>query len=137
MRNGQPDMRPPIEPAGLAGGADAPARRPAMERPGTDVADTIWPGRDVEIGVACDVMINRSIRRAQAPMPVPAEMSIGGLPIAVIDREQSARLMVDLALAQRSSASPPPVITSANGQIISMCARGPDVRGARAHRYDL
>ena len=61
-------------------------------------------------------------------MPVPAEMSIGGLPIAVIDRDQSARLMVDLALAQRSSGSPPPVITSANGQIISMCARDPDVR---------
>src|SRR5712692_11463484 len=128
MRNGRPDMHLPVEHAGLAGGADAPVRRSPLERPGTDVTDTIWSGRDAEVDVACGLMINRSIRRAEAPMPVPAEMSIGGLPIAVIDRDQSARLMVDLAMARRASGSPPPVITSANGQIISMCARDPDAR---------
>jgi len=121
-------MHLPVEHAGLAGGADAPVRRSPLERPGTDVTDTIWSGRDAEVDVACGLMINRSIRRAEAPMPVPAEMSIGGLPIAVIDRDQSARLMVDLAMARRASGSPPPVITSANGQIISMCARDPDAR---------
>jgi N-acetylglucosaminyldiphosphoundecaprenol N-acetyl-beta-D-mannosaminyltransferase len=128
MRNGPPDMHLPIEPAGLAGGGDAPVGRSRLGKPGTDVTATIWSGRNAEIGVACDLMINRSIGRAAAPMPVPAETSIGGLPIAVIDRDQSARLMVDLALARRSSASAPPVITSANGQIISMCARDPGVR---------
>jgi len=53
---------------------------------------------------------------------------VGGLPIAVIDREQSAKLMIDLALARRGSDLPPPVFTSANGQVVSMCARDPAVR---------
>lgn len=68
-----------------------------------------------------------SIDRAQALMPVPT-VSVGGLPIAVIGREQSARLMVDLALARRGSGLPPSVITSANGQVISMCARDAGIR---------
>jgi exopolysaccharide biosynthesis WecB/TagA/CpsF family protein len=53
---------------------------------------------------------------------------VGGMPIAVIDRDQSARLMVDLALTRRGSGSPPPVITSANGHVISICARDPSIR---------
>jgi N-acetylglucosaminyldiphosphoundecaprenol N-acetyl-beta-D-mannosaminyltransferase len=57
-----------------------------------------------------------------------ASVMIGGLPLAVIDREQSARLMIEAAVARRGSGSPPPLITSANGQVISMCARDPDIR---------
>ena len=53
---------------------------------------------------------------------------IGGLPIAVIDRAQSAELMVDVALMHRGTAQRPLVITSANGQVLSMCARQPQVR---------
>ena len=53
---------------------------------------------------------------------------IGGLPLAVLDREQSARLMIETAVARRGSGSPPPLITSANGQVISMCARDPAIR---------
>jgi exopolysaccharide biosynthesis WecB/TagA/CpsF family protein len=53
---------------------------------------------------------------------------VGGLPIAVIDRERSAQLMIDLALARRGDGRTPPVITSANGQVISMCARDPQLR---------
>lgn len=53
---------------------------------------------------------------------------IGGLPIAVIDRPGSAQLMVDAALARRDSALRPLVVTSANGQVISMCAREPRIR---------
>lgn len=53
---------------------------------------------------------------------------VGGLPIAVIDRKDSARLMVEVALSRRGSGEPPPVITSANGQVISMCARDPELR---------
>ena len=64
---------------------------------------------------------------ARVDLQVPW-LPIGGLPIAAIDREQSARLMVDTALARRGSGRPPLVITSANGQVISMCARDPDVR---------
>jgi len=55
-------------------------------------------------------------------------MPIGGLPIAAIDCEQSARLMIDAALARRASGRQPLVITSANGQVISMCARDAEVR---------
>ena len=55
-------------------------------------------------------------------------LPIGGLPIAAIDCVQSARLMVDAALARRGSGRQPLVITSANGQVISMCARDTEVR---------
>jgi N-acetylglucosaminyldiphosphoundecaprenol N-acetyl-beta-D-mannosaminyltransferase len=55
-------------------------------------------------------------------------VTVGGLPIAVIDRNQSARMMVNLALARRGSTLPPSVITSANGQVVSMCARDPAMR---------
>ncbi|HTV37434.1 MAG TPA: WecB/TagA/CpsF family glycosyltransferase [Xanthobacteraceae bacterium] len=52
---------------------------------------------------------------------------IGGLPIAVIDRAGSAKLMIDAALARRGGARPL-VFTSANGQVLSQCARYPRVR---------
>jgi len=55
-------------------------------------------------------------------------LSIGGLPIAVVDRPTSAQRMVEAALARRGSAAPPLVVTSANGQVISWCARDPDLR---------
>src|SRR5262249_41239986 len=56
-------------------------------------------------------------------------ISVGGLPLAVIDRRDSARLMVATAVARRGSGEPPPILTSANGQVISMRARS---RAARA-----
>jgi len=55
-------------------------------------------------------------------------VSVGGLPLAVIDRQDSARLMVATALARRGSGQPPMILTSANGQVISMCARDPQLR---------
>jgi exopolysaccharide biosynthesis WecB/TagA/CpsF family protein len=58
---------------------------------------------------------------------VPVEM-IGGLPIAVIDRAQSARLITDLAAARRGSNEPALVFTSANGQVLSMCAQDAAIR---------
>ena len=54
--------------------------------------------------------------------------TIGGLPIAVIDRARSAALMVDTALARRNTAQRPLVFTSANGQVLSMCARDARIR---------
>ena len=48
---------------------------------------------------------------------------LGGLPIAVINCDESARLMIDSAQARRGSQQPPLIVTSANGQVISMCAR--------------
>jgi N-acetylglucosaminyldiphosphoundecaprenol N-acetyl-beta-D-mannosaminyltransferase len=55
-------------------------------------------------------------------------VAIGGLPIAAIGREQSAQLMIEAALARRGSGRQPLLITSANGQVISMCARDAEVR---------
>jgi len=55
-------------------------------------------------------------------------VTIGGLPIAVIDRAQSAQLMVDAALKRRGSGRHPLVFTSANGQVLSMCARDAQTR---------
>jgi exopolysaccharide biosynthesis WecB/TagA/CpsF family protein len=54
--------------------------------------------------------------------------TIGGLPIAVIDRARSAALMVDTALSRRNTARRPLVFTSANGQVLSMCARDAGIR---------
>jgi len=62
-----------------------------------------------------------------ASVAVPAAI-VGGLPIAVIDCAQSARLMIDAALARRGSGQAPLTVTSANGQVISMCARDAGIR---------
>jgi N-acetylglucosaminyldiphosphoundecaprenol N-acetyl-beta-D-mannosaminyltransferase len=62
---------------------------------------------------------------AKALWEVPVA-TIGGLPIAVIDRARSAELMVDVALARRGER--PLIFTSANGQVLSMCARDPELR---------
>jgi len=53
---------------------------------------------------------------------------IGGLPIAVIDRAQSAEFMLDVALNRRGKNLPPLIVSSANGQVLSLCARQADVR---------
>jgi N-acetylglucosaminyldiphosphoundecaprenol N-acetyl-beta-D-mannosaminyltransferase len=60
-------------------------------------------------------------------LDVPVEM-IGGLPIAVIDRAQTAQLMTDLAAARRGGRRPALVFTSANGQVLSLCATDARVR---------
>jgi N-acetylglucosaminyldiphosphoundecaprenol N-acetyl-beta-D-mannosaminyltransferase len=53
---------------------------------------------------------------------------VGGLPIGIIDRPQSAELMIDVALDRRDTGLSPLIITSANGQVLSLCARKPDIR---------
>ena len=55
-------------------------------------------------------------------------VTIGGLPIAVIDRTQSAQLMIDAALARRGTQTRPLIFTSANGQVLSLCARHSTIR---------
>jgi len=54
--------------------------------------------------------------------------AIGGLPIAVIDRAKSAQLMIDTALRRRGTRQPPLIFSSANGQVISTCARHSHIR---------
>jgi N-acetylglucosaminyldiphosphoundecaprenol N-acetyl-beta-D-mannosaminyltransferase len=69
----------------------------------------------------------RANRYASVRLPVDVE-TVGGLPIAVIDRAASARLMLDIAVARRDSNEPAVVFTSANGQVLSMCARDVHIR---------
>jgi N-acetylglucosaminyldiphosphoundecaprenol N-acetyl-beta-D-mannosaminyltransferase len=53
---------------------------------------------------------------------------VGGLPIGIINRRQSAALMVDTALDRRGTGLSPLIITSANGQVLSLCASKPEIR---------
>jgi N-acetylglucosaminyldiphosphoundecaprenol N-acetyl-beta-D-mannosaminyltransferase len=71
--------------------------------------------------------IRLPFERHGTAVPLQVEsVFVGGMPIAVLDRAQSAQLMIDLALARGRRL--PAVITSANGQVISMCARDPQLR---------
>ena len=74
-------------------------------------------------------MWNAAESFAPAPsgrLDIPIEI-VGGLPIAVMSRAQSAQLMTDLAAARRNRDQPALVFTSANGQVLSMCAQDADV----------
>jgi len=64
---------------------------------------------------------------AQSRWNAPVAM-IGGLPIAVIDRARSAELMIEAARTSRGSGRRPLIFTSANGQVLSLCARHPGIR---------
>jgi exopolysaccharide biosynthesis WecB/TagA/CpsF family protein len=55
-------------------------------------------------------------------------VSIGGLPVAVLDREQTARLTISAAMARRGSDRPCLFFTTANGQGISLCASNAKIR---------
>jgi N-acetylglucosaminyldiphosphoundecaprenol N-acetyl-beta-D-mannosaminyltransferase len=85
----------------------------------------LWQFRDIRSMVATADLSWVNATAVGAPLPVEI---IGGLPIAVIDRAGSARLMIDLAAARRNSQKPALVFTSANGQVLSMCASHADIR---------
>ena len=53
---------------------------------------------------------------------------LGGLPVTVTTRVEAARTMVESALARRGSGLPPLYMTSANGQVLSLCARDAPTR---------
>ncbi|AWN36554.1 WecB/TagA/CpsF family glycosyltransferase [Methylobacterium radiodurans] len=69
----------------------------------------------------------RGLHRDPILAAVP-RVGLGGLPIAVHGREEATALLVDLALDRRGRDAPPPIITSANGQVLSLCARDPEIR---------
>lgn len=58
----------------------------------------------------------------------PETVVLGGLPIAVVDRNEAAHRMVATALVHRGSGNPPQYQTSANGQVLVECARDPAIR---------
>jgi exopolysaccharide biosynthesis WecB/TagA/CpsF family protein len=72
------------------------------------------------------VIEERQSRAQNVGLAIPT-VRVGGLPIAIIDRARSAQGMIDVALARRGVGGPPLVVTSANGQVISACARDSSV----------
>ena len=53
---------------------------------------------------------------------------LGGLPIAVVDRAGSAEAMIAAARGRRGAGLPPIYSTSANGEVLSLCAKDPAAR---------
>ena len=56
------------------------------------------------------------------------QITVGGLPIAVEDCDGAARTMLDFAIASRGREHRPLYVTSANGQVLSMCASNEEIR---------
>lgn len=65
---------------------------------------------------------------ASAPWsPSVERVTIGGLPIAVLDRDGTARMMCDAA-RERVRGGRPLYLTSANGEVLARCWRDPQMR---------
>jgi N-acetylglucosaminyldiphosphoundecaprenol N-acetyl-beta-D-mannosaminyltransferase len=62
--------------------------------------------------------------RPADPFPTVPKCNLGGLPIAVLDREETAKLIVAAALERREK---PLILSSANGEVISRCHRDPEL----------
>jgi N-acetylglucosaminyldiphosphoundecaprenol N-acetyl-beta-D-mannosaminyltransferase len=76
----------------------------------------------------------RPVRRGSPALPVRIyprfeSVEIGGLPVARLDRKQTARLLIDLAVKYRRR-DRPWIATSINGQVLSEAARQPALREA-------
>ena len=55
-------------------------------------------------------------------------VQLGGLPVAVTNRASSAVAMIAAAIGRRGSDLPPLYVTSANGEVMSSCAKDPAVK---------
>ena len=53
---------------------------------------------------------------------------VGGLPVAVLDRQSTARLTISAALSRKGSGRPCAFFTTTNGQVVSLCASDPEVK---------
>lgn len=96
-----------------------------------------WPGTGPREAARTEARARRTPGAAERPAqgaphdPILAavpRVGLGGLPIAVHGREAATALLVDLALDRRNRLEPPAIITSANGQVLSLCARDPEIR---------
>lgn len=54
--------------------------------------------------------------------PIPT-VRVGGLNVAALGREETAELMLQLARERAGTGTPPAILTSANGQVLSAAAR--------------
>jgi exopolysaccharide biosynthesis WecB/TagA/CpsF family protein len=55
-------------------------------------------------------------------------LHVGGLPIADLDRAETAAFTIDAAMARRGQGGPCLFFTTSNGQVVSLCAQNPQVR---------
>ena len=53
---------------------------------------------------------------------------VGGLPVAALDRRDTARLTISAALSRRGTGQPCLFFTTTNGQVVSLCASDPEVK---------
>jgi exopolysaccharide biosynthesis WecB/TagA/CpsF family protein len=72
-------------------------------------------------------------RQARTVIPATAEVRfrrvvMGGLPVAVLDRAETANLTVAAAISRRGSGRPCLFFTATNGQVISLCASNPELK---------
>lgn len=67
------------------------------------------------------------------PLPPFPKERIGGFPIAALSRDETARYIVDAALAARGRSTRPALFSSANGQVLSLAARKSDPRTAQLY----
>lgn len=58
---------------------------------------------------------------------------VGGLPVAALDRKDTARLTVSAALSRRGTGQPCLFFTTTNGQVVSLCASDPEVKRLFGH----
>lgn len=67
-------------------------------------------------------------REAMRSAAADGVVTVGGLPITIVDRAGAAEAMCRWAVAHRGSGDMPRYLTSANGQVLAMCDRDPAVR---------
>jgi exopolysaccharide biosynthesis WecB/TagA/CpsF family protein len=78
---------------------------------------------DADAAKSKDEIVIRDSGRIYFPRVV-----VGGLPVAALDRRETARLTVSAALARRGRQGRCAFFTTVNGQVVSLCASRPDVK---------
>jgi exopolysaccharide biosynthesis WecB/TagA/CpsF family protein len=58
---------------------------------------------------------------------------VGGLPVAALNRKDTARLTISAALSRRGTGQPCLFFTTTNGQVVSLCASDPEVKRLFGH----
>lgn len=76
-------------------------------------------------GCWCKPSVHRQEKKKSM---VNQAITLGGLPITVASCDSAARDMIETALRHRGQDCPPQFVTSANGQVLSMCAAQPEIR---------
>lgn len=85
------------------------------------------PATDLRARILCDDRRQGGDRRRN-PFQRWRRVRLGGLPVVVVDRTTTARVMVDEALRRRGMWRYPAFLTSTNGEVTHACAVNPDMR---------